>query len=301
MIARLQKSTVFAYLALMAVWLLLVWPSFSLFVVGVLTLGILSAFYLGLLFLLIQYWNQTDPAPRATWVELGMAWLREARAAQRVFMWWQPFRHQSIADNLTGVDSTKRGVVFIHGFMCNRGFWMPWMRALLSQQRAFVAVSLEPIFGSIDNYPQTIEDAIAKVTAATGKAPTLICHSMGWLAARAWLRTASNADARVHRVITIGTPHSGTQLSLEVAMFIGKHVNTVQMRRFGEWVTALAKTETFERRTKFTCWYANCDNIVAPTSTAMLADADNRLVKAQGHVSMAFDARVMNESLALLN
>ncbi|HRH05287.1 MAG TPA: permease, partial [Burkholderiaceae bacterium] len=71
MIARLQKSTVFAYLALMAVWLLLVWPSFSLFVVGVLTLGILSAFYLGLLFLLIHYWNQTDPAPRATWVELG--------------------------------------------------------------------------------------------------------------------------------------------------------------------------------------------------------------------------------------
>jgi hypothetical protein len=119
-----------------------------LFVVGVLTLGILSAFYLGLLFLLIQYWNQTDPAPRATWVELGMAWLREARAAQRVFMWWQPFRHQSIADNLTGVDSTKRGVVFIHGFMCNRGFWMPWMRTL---QRAFVSVSLEPIFGSMTN------------------------------------------------------------------------------------------------------------------------------------------------------
>jgi len=124
---------------------------------------------------------------------------------------------------------------------------------------------------------------------------------MGGLAARAWLRTASNADARVHRVITIGTPHSGTQLSLEVAMFIGKHVNTVQMRRLGEWVTTLAKTESAERRAKFICWYANCDNIVAPTSTAMLDGADNRLVKAQGHVSMAFDERVMMDTLALLN
>ncbi len=301
MIARLQKITVFGYLALLAVWLLLVWPSITLFVTGVLALAVLSAFYLGLLFLLIHYWNRTDPAPRATWVELGKAWLREARAAQRVFMWWQPFRHLSIPDHLTDIDPNKRGVVFIHGFMCNRGFWMPWMRTLQAQQRAFVSVSLEPIFGSIDEYPQTVEDAIAKVTAATGQAPTLICHSMGGLAARAWLRSASNADARVHRVITIGTPHSGTQLSLEVAMFIGKHVNTVQMRRLGDWVTALAKTESPERRAKFVCWYASCDNIVAPTSTAMLDGADNRLVKAQGHVSMAFDARVMNESLALLN
>ena len=300
MIARLQKTTVFGYLALLALWLLWVWPSVFLFVAGVVALGTVSAFYLGLLFLLIHYWNRTDPAPRATWFELGRAWLREARAAQRVFMWWQPFRHQSIPDHLTDINPQQRGVIFIHGFMCNRGFWMPWMRELQSQQRAFMSVNLEPIFGSIDHYPETIENAIAKVTAATGQAPTLICHSMGGLAARAWMRATPNADARVHRIITIGTPHSGTQLSLEVAMFIGKHVNTVQMRRLGPWVSELAKTETPERRAQFVCWYASCDNIVAPTSPAMLAGADNRLVKAQGHVSMAFDARVMQDSLQLL-
>jgi hypothetical protein len=63
----------------------------------------------------------------------------------------------------------------------------------------------------------------------------------------------------------------------------------------------LAKVEPASRYAKFTCWYSNCDNIVVPASTATLPGADNRLVSAQGHVSMAFSPRVMHESLALLD
>jgi triacylglycerol lipase len=71
------------------------------------------------------------------------------------------------------------------------------------------------------------------------------------------------------------------------------------MQRLGAWTRQLAIDEPPSRYTKFTCWYNNCDNIVVPTSTAMLPGADNRLVTAQGHVSMAFEAKVMQESLAL--
>jgi triacylglycerol esterase/lipase EstA (alpha/beta hydrolase family) len=52
---------------------------------------------------------------------------------------------------------------------------------------------------------------VRRVTQATGLPPVIVAHSMGGLATRAWLR-AFSADARVHRVITLGTPHGGTWL-----------------------------------------------------------------------------------------
>jgi triacylglycerol lipase len=173
------------------------------------------------------------------------------------------------------------------------------MRQLQAQNRAFASVTLEPVFGSIDDCAAIVEAAVAKITQATGQAPTLICHSMGGLAARAWLRSNAANDDRIKRIITIGTPHFGTALSTEKALL--PFINTQQMQRLGAWTQQLAKDEPTARYAKFTCWYSNCDNIVVPTSTAMLPGADNLLVTAQGHVSMAFSQRVMQESLVLLN
>jgi pimeloyl-ACP methyl ester carboxylesterase len=228
---------------------------------------------------------------------LFQAFVREASTAPTVFLWRQPFCTQAISDYLPS--SKQAGVVFIHGFFCNRAFWSPWMVQLQSQNRAFASVTLEPAFGSIDDYAAIVEAAVAKVTQATGQAPVLICHSMGGLAARAWLRSNATNEARVKRVITIGSPHFGTALSTEKALL--PFINTHQMQRLGAWTQQLAKDEAIGRYAKFTCWYSNCDNIVVPTSTAMLPGADNRFVTGQGHVSMAFSQRVMQESLALLD
>jgi pimeloyl-ACP methyl ester carboxylesterase len=83
-----------------------------------------------------------------------------------------------------------RGVVLVHGFLCNRAFWTPWLAPLRARGHAFVAVTLEPAFGSIDDYAPAIEAAVRRVTEATGQAPLIVGHSMGGLAIRAWLRHA---------------------------------------------------------------------------------------------------------------
>ena len=303
MIARIQQGFAFLLLTLLGACFWQFGNSFfDVLWVFIAVAGVYIA-YLAILFVVVYAINRSDSQPRATLVALIQAWLREAIAAPKVFLWWQPFRTNAISDHL--IPNPQRGVVFIHGFFCNRAFWSPWMRQLSLENRAFASVTLEPAFGSIDDYAAIVEAAVAKVTAATGLPPILICHSMGGLAARAWLRSnivnSVPNDARIHRVITIGTPHFGTALSTKQTLL--PFINTHQMQRLGAWTQQLAIDEAAQnpqRYAKFTCWYSDCDNIVAPTSTAMLLGADNRLASAQGHVSMAFEARVLQESLALL-
>ena len=160
---------------------------------------------------------------------------------------------------------------------------------------AFVAVNLEPVFGSIDDYAPQIDAAVRQVTLATGLAPLLVCHSMGGLAARAWLRRM-NGQARVHHVVTIGTPHRGTWLAR-----FGHGQNSRQMRLQSDWHTRLDQDLPADSHALFTCWYSNCDNIVFPAATATLPGADNRLVRGAAHVQLAFQPQVMNATLALLD
>ena len=301
MIARIQQTIAFLLVAALAAWIWYVFPDYSRIYVGFLVVASMYIVYIAILFIVIHILNRNDPQPRASLWALTQACLREAFTAPKVFLWRQPFRTQASPDNLPDFlpVSGKAGVVFIHGFFCNRAFWSPWMEQLQSLNCAFVSVTLEPAFGSIDDYASVVEAAVAKVTQATGQPPTLICHSMGGLAARAWLRSNLANDHRVKNIITIGTPHFGTALSTEKALL--PFINTHQMQRLGAWTQQLAKDEPDSRYAKFTCWYSNCDNIVVPTSTAMLPGADNRLVTSQGHVSMAFSKKVMQESLTLLS
>ena len=301
MLARLQQFITACLLAASAGWLVYFYDYASwLAVAGALLIAFGYIGFLGIEFLLLRHINKIDPAPLATPTELFKAWLGEALVAPRIFCWRQPFRANAFPDNLlpssgaNNIRKGQRGVVFIHGFFCNRGFWNPWLKRLRSRGHAFVAVSLEPVFGSIDDYTAQIDAAVKDVTAATGLAPLLVCHSMGGLAVRAWLQTMQG-DSRVHHIVTIGTPHRGTWLAR-----FSRSLNGQQMRLSSNWQAGLDRGAPSQRIKLFTCWYSSSDNIVFPTSGATLPGADNRLVRGVAHVQMAFVPQVVDGTLAKL-
>ena len=306
MLARIQQLLTLVLLAVPVAWALYFWQSSpALAACGFIVLVLGCTAVLALEFALLWRVNRIDPAPQATFSELVSAWWGESLIAPKVFCWRQPFRANALPDNIApeGIVPGKRGVVFIHGFFCNRGFWNPWLKRLQGSGHAYVAVSLEPVFGSIDEYTPLVDAAVRQVTAATGLAPMLVCHSMGGLAARAWLKSMK-AELRVHHVVTIGSPHGGTWLAR-----FGHGKNGQQMRLASGWLDALNIDMPTDRTTPlspaiphrpFTCWYSNADNIVFPTSSATLPGADNRLIRGQAHVQMAFAPQVIDQTLSML-
>jgi pimeloyl-ACP methyl ester carboxylesterase len=223
--------------------------------------------------------NRGDTAPRATLAEAVRAWAGEWLAALRVFGWWQPFRHQAFPDHLPARPGGRRGLLLVHGYVCNRGIWRPWLERLVRDGTPFVALSMEPVFGSIDAYAERIEEGVRRLEAATGRAPVIVAHSMGGLAARRWAAEHAGA-ARVRRFVTLGTPHAGTWIARW-----GFTANAREMRRESRWLATLGNRERGGFG-GFTCFHSHADNIVFPASTATLPGADNRHLRAVAHVAM---------------
>jgi predicted alpha/beta hydrolase family esterase len=295
MLARLLQALIFCMVASAVAGVWFFWSRApALAIAGVFAVSLLYVPFLGLQFLAVRQLNRNDPSPRASWGQLLRAWWGEVVVVPPVFFWRLPFAWNKVPDDTsnTFTHRGKRGVVFIHGFICNRGFWTPWLVHIKHHRRAFIAVNLQPVFGSIDDYAELIDRAVQQVTLDTGLPPLVVCHSMGGVAVRAWLRHA-NADHRVHHIVTIGSPHHGTWLGRFSFM-----TNARQMNLSNDWLLQLAADEPAARYKLFTCYYSNCDNIVFPASTATLAGADNRLITGAAHVALAFDQTVMRESLA---
>jgi triacylglycerol lipase len=245
--------------------------------------ALLHLLFLGAGFAISVYVNHGNVAARLSMGSWLTAWLKEWRVSMLTFHWRQPLRVNAVADSPEGVHG--RGVIFVHGYFCNRGMWAPLMRRLEIQGVPVMAITLEPAFGSIDAYATPVRQAVERMCRANGDKPIVVGHSMGGLAIRAYI-AAHGSDA-VARLITIGTPHHGTYHAQ-----LGRGANAKQMRLDSEWQRSNAAKLSIEDRAKFTCIYSNADNIVAPFESAMLADADNRHVPGCGHMTLGLVPQV---------
>ena len=189
--------------------------------------------------------------------------------------------------------SSTPPVLLLHGYGCNSGYWAYLTARLNAAGISHATLDLEPLTGDIDGFADAIEEGATRLLRAAGAQQVIVVgHSMGGLAARAWLRR--HGSARAARVITLGTPHHGTCLA---AFGIG--VNAAQMRRAGidgpacTWLRELAAHEDAATRARITSIYTHHDNIVAPQTSGHLEGARNIELGGVGHVALGCNWRVL--------
>ncbi len=238
--------------------------------------------------------GQAQAVPQA-WPGTGVwcvAWLREVGASAQTFGWRQPWAHQQWPDYVPPNSQGRRGVLLVHGFVCNRGFWNPWMRRLRAAGVPHVAVTMEPPTADIALQAGCLQAGWERLMAATGVPPLLVGHSMGGLALRSWLASLPEELALRHEAISIGSPHHGTALATLAHTEAG-----AQMQLFSPFLMQLAQAESLARRARWTCYWSVCDNIVFPANTATLPGARNLAVQGLPHVALAQAPVIMADVL----
>ncbi|MFD2272910.1 esterase/lipase family protein [Undibacterium arcticum] len=243
-----------------------------------------------------RYRDHTEPVPPLGWFQYSLLFIKEFYATIYSTSWSLPFQSftQRLCPGSTSTASTVLPVLLIHGYGCNSGYWHSMSKALQQAGISHGAVDLEPVLGSIDAYASQLQQAIDALCLSCGSdRVVLVGHSMGGLAARAYLR--ARGDARVARVITLATPHYGTA----VANY-GIGINSAQMRWTNDdgvgganaWLRQLERDESSATRAMISSIYTPHDNIVSPHSSCHLPGARNIVLPRIGHVAFALHPAV---------
>jgi triacylglycerol esterase/lipase EstA (alpha/beta hydrolase family) len=149
-----------------------------------------------------------------------------------------------------------------------------------------LAINLEPLFCSIDEFAPQVEQALAQLRAQTGQARVaLVGHSMGGLVIRAWMR--AYGDTQVAVAVSLGSPHQGTKITPHA-----KLPNARQMVWASDWLQDLQTQETPERRALLRIALTEQDAIVFPQTAQTLPGVDAQVFRGIGHLQMCTDARV---------
>ncbi len=226
-----------------------------------------------------------DPSPeRRTTAGTNIAvWVYECAASILLLDLYQPWFSAAPLPAPSG-PARPVAVLLLHGYGCNRAFWLRFSRHLADAGYHCDAVNLAPIFGDIDDYAETIANAAQHLAERTRLPVVIIGHSMGGIAARAGLRRYPTLP--VAHTITLGSPHFGT---LHARHGIGQNVR--QMSIGSEWLVALANSEKDAERARITSIYTAHDNVVYPVRTSVLPGAHNIALDGLGHVSLGTHPR----------
>ena len=168
---------------------------------------------LGIALTFIIAWRRASLTPPAH--RLGpVGWLKlffsELGAYILVFNLYLPFE-----ELFRGTETPRRlpqgrlPVLLLHGYICNPGVMFPLRRYLQTRGIGAYSHTLAPAFEDIEAYADALARRIGEICEASGAGNlVIVAHSMGGLAARAYLRRYG--AHHVARLITLGTPHQGT-------------------------------------------------------------------------------------------
>jgi len=228
-----------------------------------------------------------SPAPRLGFSRTARLMFDEYLAFLLTFVLVIPFERLWMpADRLS---KGKQPILLVHGYGCSRGVWWLLRRRLEAAGHTVASVSLYPPYTSIGKLVPQLNERVEEVCRATGAdRVVLIAHSMGGLICRSYL--ARHGRSRVERMITIASPHAGTELAR-----IGIGRNAREMEPDSLWLKDLATENvpvpTISIRTPH-------DNYVMPQDNQRLPGAIDVEMDGIGHLSVLYAGRTAEELIA---
>ncbi|CAN5861788.1 hypothetical protein BH11MYX3_BH11MYX3_07700 [soil metagenome] len=179
-----------------------------------------------------------------------------------------------------------RPVIVLHGYAMNRANFMPLAFRL-------ARAGIGPVYGfEYWTLGRTAAAArqlgwfVDQVREASGSAEVdIIGHSMGGVVARYYVMLAGG-DGVVRRLITLGSPHSGTDVSRFGIGHPGRELVT------GSKLMARLSAAAAPRSTKITTIWSRGDALVPGSRQAPLPGAETIIYDDLGHVALLGSRRV---------
>jgi pimeloyl-ACP methyl ester carboxylesterase len=192
-----------------------------------------------------------------------------------------------------------RPVLLLHGFVDNRSVFTLLRRSLTQNGwQQVIGLNYSPLTCDIRAAAELLGKHIEEICERTGYHQVdVVGHSLGGLIARYHAQRLAG-DTRVHTLVTLGTPHSGTT----VASPFSAHPIVRQMRPGSELLEELAAPAS-GCRTRFVSFWSDLDALMSPVGTARIEHPDllarNVQVHGVGHLAMpvhwAVTARIRQE------
>jgi len=191
-----------------------------------------------------------------------------------------------------GVEVAETPILLVHGIIDNHAIFTVMEYAL--RRHGFQTLSRYDYGLLTQNIPRAavrLGTAIDELSAATGyERVHVIGHSLGGLIARYYVQRLGG-DQQVPTLVTLGTPHQGTQLAWAAPLL----PLVLQLTPDSPVIQDLAAPAQ-GCRTRFMAFYSDIDHLVVPGRNARLDHPDlnvlNIAVHGVGHLSMPNNGRI---------
>ena len=191
-----------------------------------------------------------------------------------------------------GMAAAETPILLVHGILDNHSIFTLLQRAL--RRRGFTTVSAYDyglLTRDIPAAARLLGEAVEGLAAGTGHERVhVIGHSLGGLIARYYVQRLGG-DARVHTLVTLGTPHRGTELARP-----WRRLPLIDQFTPGSEVLRELAGPAPDCRTRFLAFAGDLDHMVWPRRNARLEHPDlqvrNVEVRGVGHLSLPNNASV---------
>ncbi len=196
------------------------------------------------------------------------------------------------------INASGRPILLVHGIGDNRSAFSILRRTL--RRRGYgriTTVNYSPFTSDIRKAAADLARQVERVCAQTGYDDVfLVGHSLGGIIARYYVQ-CYGGDERVHTLVTLGSPHAGTQLARLAPLPVCQ-----QLRPGSDVMAELAGPA--ECRTRFVAIYSDRDEVVLPQRSARLDHPDLDVTRIRvhgvGHLALLVNSTVVHAVAAAL-